>query len=163
MTCNSYYKKIIGKAAVLFVFSFAIGFILIKGMHHWRDNNFICDTKFIVKKSDYKLSIIMSYYIKQNREHVIFKGTMDYKGEKFNVSRKNTFVFSKSQNLLYATSTSADKTPADNVSSNLLMGVIPDFYIQKNKKIEFKIYRQGWNGYIFSTGYVPSFYCKRLS
>jgi|GEM_PF-4679482 len=154
-------KKISFYSLVSMLTCFMVGLFFIKGVLTWRNSSFVCDTNFIAQREDTKLSVVMSYYMKKDHGYTIIKGTLFHDGKEYNISRKNIFTFHTSQNLVYATSISVDKTPADNVTPAVLRGIIPDFYFINNKEIQFSIYYQGWDGYIFSTGYVPSFYCKR--
>lgn len=150
-------------AIILFSFSAMIGSFLIRGFKSWRDMNFICDANLNVHQKDMNLTVIISYYINNNSGYTMIKGKLNKNGHIYYVSRKNTFKFHKNQNLIFAESISVDKSPGDNAESADLERILPPFYIIKNKKFEFSIYHQGWNGYIFSTGYVPSFYCNRYN
>lgn len=161
MNIKTSVKRFVCYSTSIAIIFFIIGLTLVTSIQFWKNDNFVCDANLIVQKKSTKLSVVMSYYMNGERGYTIIKGFLNKDGDTFNISRKNTFNFRTSQNLVYAISTSVDKTPADNAPSELLKDIIPEFYFVNDKKIEFSIYHQGEGGYIFSTGFVPSFYCKR--
>lgn len=128
---------------------------------NWRENHFTCDTNFIVKKDNSTLSIVVTYFFDKDHGMSVLKGNLNADNKNYSVSRINYFTFKKKRNLIYAKSTLATDTPASNAPLEELKKILPLFYLKKNIQMEFGIYSQDWNGYFFTTGYVPSFYCNR--
>lgn len=148
--------------SILFLLlAIVLGKFLTLAITHWRDNHFECDATLVVKKENSTLSVVITYFMNKDHGISVLKGELVKDGQIYSVSRKSHFLFEKSQNLTYVKSTLAVDTPGDNAPLEELKKLLPLFYLQSNIQMEFGIYAQGWNGYIFTTGYVPSFYCRR--
>ena len=158
----------IKKSFFLFIYASAIaitfimlGKWLFTGVGYWRDAHFSCDTTLIVKKEDSEISLVMTYFLNGDNGFVVIKGQLEKEKRQYNVSRKTYFSMHKTGHLLHVKSTLTVKTPADDALMPDLKDILPVFYLEKDIRMEIAVDRQGWNGYLFSTGYVPSFYCKR--
>ncbi|MFV8981029.1 hypothetical protein [Serratia fonticola] len=138
-----------------------LGKWLFTGLGYWRDTHFSCDAKLIVKKEGETVSLAMTYFLNGDNGFVVIKGQLNKEQRQYNVSRKTYFIMRKTGHLLHVKSTLAVKTPADSALMSDLKNVLPVFYLDKDMRMEMAVDRQGWNGYLFSTGYVPSFYCRR--
>lgn len=150
-------------AAVFFVLCIFLGTTFTSIIFKWREEHFVCDTNLVVEKEDKSLSVAISYFINGSSGIAVLKGNLKVNDKGYSISRRSYFTLEKEQGLIHVKSTLAAATPADNAPLSELDKVLPQFYLKKDKKMDFSIYYQGWGGYIFSTGYVPSFYCKRVS
>lgn len=147
--------------ALLFLLAVIAGRLLMIGVVAHRDAYFSCDAKVVVVNGVSNLSLATSYFFEGDKGLVVFKGRMQ-QGEKiYNLSRKVLFNINSLQNISTLTSTQVDTSPADNTPEELLQLMLPAFFYHPKNNMEYTIYHQGWNGYIFSTGYVPLFYCRR--
>ena len=107
------------------------------------------------------LSLSISYILDGNKGLVIMQGRLDDEKKRYNVSRKSYFSIKRNRNIIQAQSYLSIQDITDNSPTEKLQKLLPPFYLSKDITMEFYMYHQGWNGYIFSTGYVPVFYCKR--
>ncbi|WP_261289093.1 hypothetical protein [Serratia fonticola] len=148
-------------AAAISIIFIMLGMWLLTGIGYWRDTHFSCDTMLIVKKKDDAVSLAMTYFLNGDNGFVVIKGKLDKEKSQYNVSRKTYFIVRKTGELLHVKSILTVKTPADNALMPDLKDILPVFYLEKDIKMEITVEPQGWNGYLFSTGYVPSFYCRR--
>ncbi len=148
--------------AAISIMFIMLGKWLLTGIGYWRDTHFSCDTKLIVKKKDDTISLVMTYFLNGDNGFVVIKGQLEREKRQYNVSRKTYFSMRKTGDLLRVKSTLTIKTPAgDNALMSDLKNILPAFYLEKDMILEITVEPQGWNGYLFSTGYVPSFYCRR--
>ncbi|MBJ2116417.1 MULTISPECIES: hypothetical protein [Proteus] len=143
------------------VISFAFGGFGMQLSSSWRKNNFSCDANVVMVNQDYRLTMAITYFIESEHGIAVLKGELAKGENSYHLSRKTYFNTNNFQNLTNLTSTLSIKTPADNVPNTELQKILPPFYLDKDKKLDFRIYPQGWRGYVFSTGYVPAFYCTR--
>ncbi|MFI8416172.1 hypothetical protein ACQKDS_06895 [Serratia sp. NPDC078593] len=120
-----------------------------------------CDAMLVVSKDDAELSLALNYTLRGDSGIATLKGTLKKGSQITNISRKNYFAFSQEKNFYHLTSLSTVVSPADNSDTQELMRYLPRFYLQKGLKFDFIIKPVAKEGYIFSTGYVPSFYCTR--
>lgn len=157
---NKTYAKIIF-IALLLILAGMLGKFVMLAITDWRDSHFECNAKLVVKKQNSVLSVVITYFMDKDHGIAVLKGELTKDDQMYSVSRKSHFLFDKTQNLTHVKSTLAIDTPADNAPLKELKELLPLFYLQSNIQMEFGIYPQGWNGYIFTTGYVPSFYCRR--
>jgi hypothetical protein len=77
------------------------------------------------------------------------------------VSRKSYFNFNQKSGVYHLNSISTVTTPADNSNTKDIARYLPLFYLQPELKFDFTAYPVSKEGFIFSTGQVPSFYCAR--
>jgi hypothetical protein len=140
-----------------------LGKWLLTGVGYWRDAHFSCDTKLIIKKKDDTVSLVMTYFLNGDNGFVVIKGQLERENRQYNVSRQTYFTMRKTGDLLHVKSTLTIKTPAgDDALTSDLKNILPAFYLEKDMILEITVDQQGWNGYLFSTGYIPSFYCRRI-
>ncbi len=147
------------------VVSFSLSFYAIRQINsyieHWNRSYLNCDTKFVIVDGENVLSIAMSYFFSGNEGLLVYKGRFTFRDKSYNVSRNIAFKVLKWKDLIRVESTSTGKTPVDNTPDNILDEILPSFYVRNNATMEFRIYSIAQDGYVFSTGYVPSFYCLK--
>lgn len=146
--------------AVSAFLSITIGVGIALSIKMWSQNHFSCNSNFVVIKENKKLSIMVFYNFFGDNGMVSIKGNLKENEETYSVSRTSYFSLSLNNGLYNAFSNSIAVSPADTASIILLSEMLPPFYIKKNNKLDFTISRDGFDGYIFSTGFLPSFYCK---
>lgn len=122
---------------------------------------FSCDTVMVVRKSNVELALAINYLFRNDNGIVVLKGTLKQGDKVTNVSRKNYFTFTHERGLYHLKSSLTVTSPADDSQTEAVANVLPKFYLQKGLQTDFMIYRVDNTGYVFSTGYVPSFYCQR--
>ncbi|ELW9553339.1 hypothetical protein SIP08_004949 [Klebsiella aerogenes] len=156
-------KSLLSLSLTVLLFFVAVisGRLLMMGVVAHRDTYFSCDAKIVVANGINTLALATTYFFEGNKGLVIFKGRLQLGDNSYNVSRKVLFNTNSLQNMSTLTSTQVDTSPADNTPTELLQLMLPAFFYQKNNNMEYTIYHQGWNDFIFSTGYVPLFYCRR--
>ncbi len=130
--------------------------------HEYQLTHFNCDSMLLVHKDDAQLAMAFSFNIQGNRGIALLKGTLKQGDKVSYISRKNYFSFRQKQGVFHLNSVSTVTSPADNTDTEELARFLPRFYLQQGLKFDFGIYRAGQEGYVFSTGYVPSLYCARL-
>lgn len=127
----------------------------------YRHTHFNCDAILQVYKDDVVLSLAFSYQFQGDNGIAIMKGTLKQGAKVTNVSRKNHFTFDYENGFYHLKSTSAIVSPADNSDTEEVARYLPRFYLQQGMIFDFSVYPIGRKGFVFSTGYVPSFYCAR--
>lgn len=137
--------------------------MLAMGVYHlyaqYQRTHFRCDAILIVRKGDADLSLALHYVFQGKKGFATMKGTLR-QGEKVtNVSRKYYFASQNKGSLFHIESLLAMASPADNSNTEELARYLPRAYLQKQQKFDFVAYPAGKEGYVLSTGYVPSFYC----
>lgn len=150
-------------ATVFLLLFVCVGGFLSSVFFEWRESNLVCDTNLVVDRENKSLSVAISYFIKGASGIAVLKGNLKTQNKDYSVSRRSYFTLKKEQGLVHVKSTLSTTTPADSAPLSELEKLLPQFYLKSDKNMDFKIYYQGFNGYIFSTGYVPSFYCKRVN
>ncbi|NBJ37181.1 hypothetical protein GE191_26390 [Serratia fonticola] len=127
----------------------------------YQQTHFNCDAMLRVHKDNAELALVIHFTFQGNNGIAFLKGTLKQDEEITNISRKNYFNFNKKDELYHLKSISTVTSPADNSSAEEVARYLPRFYLQQGLKFDFSLYPAGWAGNIFSTGYVPSFYCSR--
>ncbi|CAI1011029.1 hypothetical protein [Serratia fonticola] len=123
--------------------------------------HFNCDAILQVYKDDVVLSLAFNYQFQGDSGIAILKGTLKQGAKITNVSRKNHFTFDYENGFYHLKSTSVIVSPADNSDTEEVAHYLPRFYLQPGMIFDFSVYPIGSKGVVFSTGYVPSFYCAR--
>jgi hypothetical protein len=149
-------------AAIILAGLFFAGRYLSNAFIDWRQSNLACDAAFVVHGKKQRLSLMLRYVISGRQGIVTMKGQLEKDGEMTSVSRKSYFKIQRSHNRILATARRSLIMPGDRASEQALAQLLPAFYLRNDLKIEFSIYPQRPGGYIFSTGYVPSFYCQSI-
>lgn len=136
-----------------------------KGLYHLyavhRHTHFSCDAILQVHKEDVELSLALNYSFQGDNGIAVLKGTLKQGTKVTNVSRKNYFTFMYENGFYHLKSTSAIISPADNSDTEEVARYLPRFYLQQGMIFDFEAYPIGREGFVFSTGYVPSFFCAR--
>lgn len=127
----------------------------------YRHTHFSCDAILQVHKDDVILSLAFSYTFQGDNGIAIVEGTLKQGTKVTNVSRKNHFTFDYENGFYHLKSTSAIVSPADNSDTEEVAHYLPRFYLQQGMIFDFSGYPIGRKGVVFSTGYVPSFFCAR--
>jgi hypothetical protein len=122
---------------------------------------FSCDTVMVVRKDNAELALAMNYIFRNDNGIVVLKGTLKQGNKITDVSRKNYFAFTHEKGLYHLKSSLTVTSPADNTKTEELANYLPKFYLQEGLQTDFIVHHIDSTGYVFSTGYVPSFYCKR--
>lgn len=156
-------NKLINSLLILIAIpvSFFLGKLVVLPYKDWSDVHFNCDANFAVIKKDKRLSIIISYNFTGDYGIATMKGILKENDNSYSVSRKSYFSIKRTSNLYSLYSKEISISPADNTPEEQLLDMLPQFYIQSQKRLDFSIYPDGDNGLIFTTGYIPSFLCKK--
>ena len=125
----------------------------------WRANHLICGAHLFVVRDNARLSLMIKYYLDGTRGVVNYQGMLEDGEGAYNVSRAVDLSVSEYKNMMTVKSTEVTVSPADNAPLRKLRGMFPAAYLEKNKNFNFEVYPQTSEGYIFSTGNIPSFYC----
>lgn len=128
---------------------------------HYQQTHFSCEAMLAVKKDDAELALVININFQGNNGNAILKGSLQQGDKTTSVSRKSYFKLNQSGGLYHLTSISAVTTPADNSHTEAIARYLPLFYLQPGLKFYFTVYPVSNEGYVFSTGQVPSFYCAR--
>lgn len=105
--------------------------------------------------------MMWSYTFQGDNDIAILKGTLKQGAKATHVSRKNDFTFMHENGFYHLKSTSAIISPADNSDTEEVARYLPRFYLHQGMIFDFEAYPIGREGFVFSTGYVPSFFCAR--
>lgn len=125
----------------------------------WKISHLTCDTHLSVIRDNARLSLMIKYYLDGKRGVVNYQGVLEDGERTYNVSRAVYLSVSEYKNMVTVKSKEITVSPADNTPLQKLQGMFPAAYLEKNKNLKFEVYPQASEGYIFSTGYIPSFYC----
>lgn len=155
------------KSSLFYLFALLSGlcFLLVEGARHlysqYQQTHFSCDTMLVVHHEEAELALAIGFIFRGNNGIVSLKGTLHQGSRVTNVSRKSYFTFNQSKGFYQLNSILAVTTPADNSKAKDIAHYLPPFYLQKGLKFEFMVYPVDKQGFVFSTGYVPSFYCSQ--
>ncbi|HHQ6539538.1 TPA: hypothetical protein ACSTJY_004968 [Serratia fonticola] len=127
----------------------------------YQQTHFNCEAMLLVHKDDVELALMVNFIFQGNHGIASLKGTLKQGDKTTSVSRKNYFDFNQMKQVYHLKSISAVTTPADNSDSKDLARYLPLFYLEPGLKFDFTAYPASKEGYVFSTGQVPSFYCAR--
>lgn len=127
----------------------------------YQQTHFSCEAMLLVHKDDAELALMVNFIFQGNNGIVSLKGTLKEGDKTTSVSRRNYFDFSQIKTVYHLKSISAVTTPADNSDTKALARYLPLFYLEPGLKFDFTAYPTSKEGYVFSTGQVPSFYCAR--
>ncbi|MCR1577044.1 MAG: hypothetical protein NQ108_21905 [Klebsiella aerogenes] len=153
---------ILFSTSLIFILSVIAGKLIMSGINKYRETHFSCDANVVVLNKNNKLTMITTYFFEGDHGFVIIKGNLNHDDKTYNVSRKALFSIEKLQTVLSLNSTHVDISPGDNAPSELIEQILPSFFYKTNKTFEYSIYPRGWDGLVFSTGYIPLFYCHRF-
>ncbi|WP_411753390.1 hypothetical protein [Serratia sp. (in: enterobacteria)] len=127
----------------------------------YQQTHFSCEAMLLVNKDDAELALVINVIFQGNNGIAILKGSLQQGDKSTSVSRKSYFRLNQSGGLYHLKSISAVTTPADNSNTEDIARYLPRFYLQPGLKFDFSVYPAAEDGFIFSTGQVPSFYCAR--
>ncbi|MFV8987796.1 hypothetical protein [Serratia fonticola] len=125
----------------------------------YQQTHFNCEAMLLVHKDDVELALMVNFIFQGNHGIASLKGTLKQGDKTTSVSRKNYFDFNQMKQVYHLKSISAVSTPADNSNTTDLARYLPLFYLEPGLKFDFTAYPASKEGYVFSTGQVPSFYC----
>jgi hypothetical protein len=155
------------KTRLLGVFTLlsSLSFLLAMGAYRlyvqYQQTHFSCDTMLVVHKDNAELALVINFIFQGNNGIAFLKGSLKQGDKVTSLSRKNYFSFKHKKELYHLKSVSTVTSPADNSNTEEIAHYLPRFYLQQGLKFDFSVYPAGREGYVFSTGYVPSFYCSR--
>jgi hypothetical protein len=127
----------------------------------YQHTHFSCEAMLLIDKDDAELALAFNFTFQGNDGIATLKGTLRQGDKTTSVSRKSYFTFNQRGGLYHLKSISAVTTPADNSNTEDIARYLPLFYLQPGLKFDFNVYPASKEGYVFSTGQVPSFYCAR--
>ena len=127
----------------------------------YQQTHFSCEAILLAHKDDAELALVINFIFQGNNGITILKGTLKQGNKTTSVSRKTYFNFKQTKGLYHLKSISTVTTPADNSHTDDIARYLPRFYLEPGLKFDFTADLIAKEGYIFSTGHVPSFYCAR--
>ncbi|MGF6192846.1 hypothetical protein [Serratia sp. 2723] len=127
----------------------------------YQQTHYSCEAMLLVHKDDVELALAVNFIFQGNKGIATLKGTLKQGNKTTSISRKNYFNFNNIKHIYHLKSISAVTTPADNSNTEDIARYLPLFYLQQGLKFDFSAYPASKEGYVFSTGQVPSFYCAR--
>lgn len=154
----NYYKT---RLIIILVLVLALSLAATSGFIYWRNTHYVCYSSLLVDSHQSQAALMLAFVIKGDVGTVMLKGNVRGNGQTYSVSRTEDFSITRSENWYQVRSIKLDKSPADNVPTELITHLLPEFYNHTNSLFEFTVTPQGWNGFIYSTGVIPSFYCRR--
>lgn len=125
------------------------------------DPDFIsCNARFMTQLHDEKASMIMRFIFNENTGVVILDGDgVIANGQVMTLDRKIKFSYIKNNNSYYLTNQDISIKGDDNVTNEFLRHNLPDFFSRRSATINYGIYNQGHNNYVFAMRKIPSFIC----
>ncbi|MFV8867054.1 hypothetical protein [Serratia fonticola] len=131
------------------------------GSKYYQGRYFNCESDLVIHAKDARLEMSLAYYLQGDSGMALLKGTI-IKGDKIaSVSRKNYFKINRNNaGYLHLVTTQAISSPSDESLTTDLNLYLPNFYSMKDASMDYFIHKQG-EAYVFSTGYMPSFYCVK--
>jgi hypothetical protein len=127
----------------------------------YQQTHFRCEAMLLINKDDAELALAINYIFQGNNGIATLKGSLQQGDKTTSVSRKSYFKLNQSGGLYHLKSISTVTTPADNSNTEDIARYLPLFYLEPGLKFDFTAYPASKEGYVFSTGQVPSFYCAR--
>lgn len=128
---------------------------------YWSKSHFTCDANFVVVKDQKTLSVMISYNVSGANGVASIKGNLQIDKDIYNLSRTSHFSLKRVDDLYIAYSNLLSVLPVDNTPPSLLQDMLPHFYFLKNQELSFYLIPEGHHGFIFTNGYVPSFFCEK--
>lgn len=154
-------KKALTYMNIILVLLALLIIILAIGYNSYHRDYYTCESDLIIHAQDARIEASVTYYFQGKKGVSLLKGAI-IKGEKVTtISRKNHFRINKNdKGYLHLVTTQTLTAPSDEAAVQDLQRYLPDFYFTKNASRDFVIHKQG-DGLVFSTGYMPAFYCVK--
>lgn len=131
------------------------------GNKYYHERYFNCEANLIVHAKDARLDMSLAFYLQGDSGMAILKGTITKDNRVTSISRKNYFKINRnSAGYLNLVTTQAISSPSDEALTTDINHYPPDFYSMKDASMDYFVHKQG-DAFVFSTGYLPSFYCVK--
>lgn len=131
------------------------------GNKYYHKRYFNCEANLIVHAKDARLNMSLAFYLQGDSGMAILKGTMTKNNRITRISRKNYFKINRnSAGYLNLVTTQAISSPSDEALTTDINHYLPGFYSMKDASMDYFVHKQG-DAFVFSTGYMPSFYCVK--
>lgn len=124
--------------------------------------NLNCSANLSVIRNDSRLSIAIKYYINGDSGIINYQGILDDGKDIYDVSRTAYFTVSNFTKMVNIRTNEITVSPADDTPDSKIKNLLPAAYLLKDQNLKFEIYKQKNSSYLFSTGYIPSFYCSAV-
>jgi hypothetical protein len=144
---------------LLLTVSLILGFVV-----YWSQRSEInCEANFILFNEDVAIPVLVSYVFNQKSGVAVLNGYI-YKNNQnvSHISRKVVFEYSKDNSDYLLTSQVVIKSSVDNTDIDVLGKSLPDFYKVPRSDFYLNIQKSKSNGWVFSTGSIPSFFCEKI-
>lgn len=121
-----------------------------------------CHSNVRIFSHDSEMKLLFSYSMKNGSGAANIAGTI-FKDEKKlgTISRTVTFMYTENNNVFTMRSIDVAHSSLDTFDNRFLSQYLPRFYLYKDVSLIITVTPQTRNGWVFSTGKVPSFYCEK--
>lgn len=137
--------------------------------YHWWANKILdhetCSATVIVYDGAVRanLELDFMYKLKEKKGIVAVSGTLFRNEAAFGTVRRDvSYTWTENRDTYLFTSAEITKrTPDETLPESLISEVLADFYAYPGKHIHYSILDLGKNGFLFTVGRRPVFYCSR--
>lgn len=130
--------------------------------HSWYSPPIECHSNVRIFNGSGEMKVLFSYSLKDGSGVANIAGTFFDKDKMLGtISRTTTFTYTKNNNIFTMHSTNVAHAGLDKFDNDFLNQYLPRFYLYKDVPLIITVTPQTQNGWIFSTGKVPSFYCEK--
>lgn len=132
--------------------------------NYWQSSSVACLSNLRIVKNESELKLLISYSLQDSSGLVTLSGTFFEQDKAIGtINRSATFRYTKNNDVYTLHSIDVARSGSDNIDKTVLSQFLPGFYLKENALMIMTITPQKKNGWIFSMGKVPSFYCEKSS
>lgn len=127
------------------------------------DSEINCTGQIIVTKNTDQLTMNILFFIDDNVSTIYLRGVLQSNGKTYILNRSiYANVTNKKNHYRFITQkiSNAQELPS---SEQKFSGILPKYLLSINSSQDFFIYKINPSRYIFTNGYIPSLYCKKVS
>lgn len=138
----------------------AISPYIVQSILNYQADHFSCGGRIEFSDNQRTYTVQVKYTFDGGTGEVTTLGEYSDSGKRSRrLSQQLSFDYTHHGHELVMLSTSS--TLSD-VQARVLDSLVPDFYLYKDRGFRIRIYRQGDNGYVFTTYGVPVFICTKI-
>lgn len=159
--------KVNSKKTALFSFVFLIAGAIASYLYYLiavsADYTDTCSASIIVFHKNTQANLTLDFMYNKDAQRGVISvsgGYMDENKPTGTIRRDVYYTWTENQRSYHFTSTAINKVESIETSADeIIATVLPDFYVYPNKQISYSIRPQGKNGFLFTIGKRPLFFC----
>ncbi|MCW9445977.1 FidL-like protein [Klebsiella oxytoca] len=143
---------------------FILPFILVINSNSVCANDAIfCEARHTLHHGAINIHAIYRFVLDSSDGTILLNGTIANEKENFTISREVQFTYIKQHNDNYRSKSKLiNKNPIDNTPDELMRNHYPDFFINEEESLTFKIEKVNKTGLLISFISTPLFYCNSM-